>query len=156
MAYISPWNGPFRKPKWCILQNGKMLLKVKSLTFNVLQKPLVFRVFAPEGESARKYALIFRGRTGNSSGKIKIRLQSESGTYRTQLSSVKRWLSVNRTGVCHWSISLQTFYPTMIIPWKPLTDASQTHRQDEYKHTETRCSTWVRCTDIKSWFARYS
>ncbi len=48
-----------------------MLLKVKSLTFNVLQKPLVFRVFAPEGESVRKYALIFRGRTGNSDRKSK-------------------------------------------------------------------------------------
>ena len=39
-------------------------------------------VFAPEGESVRKYTLIFRGRTGNYEGKIKIRLQFESTPYQ--------------------------------------------------------------------------
>ena len=45
--------------KWCILQNEKMPLKVKLLIFNILRKPLIFRVFATGGESVRKYALIF-------------------------------------------------------------------------------------------------
>ena len=38
--------------------------------FNVLSKSLIFCEFASEGESARKYALDFRGRTENSDGKI--------------------------------------------------------------------------------------
>ena len=58
-----------------------MPFKVKLLTFNTLQKPLIFRVFASEGESVRKYALIFRGRTGNQDGKIEIRLQIESRSF---------------------------------------------------------------------------
>ena len=31
--------------------------------FSILYKLLIFREFAPEGESARKFSLIFRGRT---------------------------------------------------------------------------------------------
>jgi len=58
-----------------------MPFKVKLLTFNALQKPLIFRVFASEGESVHKYALIFRGRTGNQDGKIEIRLQIESRSF---------------------------------------------------------------------------
>ena len=37
--------------------------------FNNLHKALIFRVFASEGESARKYSLIFWGRTENSDEK---------------------------------------------------------------------------------------
>ena len=37
--------------------------------FSVLRKALIFRVFASGGESARKYAKIFWGRTENLSGK---------------------------------------------------------------------------------------
>jgi len=59
---------------WCFLQNDKIPIKHKSLIFNILQKPLIFRVFASDGESARKYSLIFRGITGNPDRKIKIRL----------------------------------------------------------------------------------
>ena len=55
-----------------------MLLKVKLLIFNILRKPLIFRVFASGEESVHKYALIFWGRTGNQDGKTKIRLQIES------------------------------------------------------------------------------
>ena len=56
---------PFRMPKWCFSQGNEMPVKHKLLVFNTLQKSLIFRVFASEGGSARKYALIFRGRTGN-------------------------------------------------------------------------------------------
>jgi len=66
-----------------------MPFKHKSLIFNTLLKPLIFRVFAPEGDSARKYALIFRGRTENSEGKIKIRFQFESCTFRIILKWIK-------------------------------------------------------------------
>ena len=38
--------------------------------FNVLCMSLISRVFASEGESARKYSLIFWGRTENSDEKI--------------------------------------------------------------------------------------
>ena len=38
--------------------------------FNVLSKSFIFCEFESEGESARKYALDFRGRTENSDGKI--------------------------------------------------------------------------------------
>ena len=41
----------------------------------------MFRVFTPEEEFVRKYALIFRGISGNSDQNIKIRLQFESGQY---------------------------------------------------------------------------
>ena len=37
--------------------------------FNVLRKSLIFCEFASEGESARKYALDFWGRTENSDEK---------------------------------------------------------------------------------------
>ena len=37
--------------------------------FNNLRNALIFRVFASEGESARKYSLIFWGRTENSDEK---------------------------------------------------------------------------------------
>ena len=75
-------NGPFQGPKWCFLQSDKIPLKHKSLLFNTLWKPIIFRVFAPEGKSVCKYSLIFRGISGNSDRKIRIRLQSESCTYR--------------------------------------------------------------------------
>lgn len=52
-----------------------------TLIFNGLCKFLVIRVFASKQESARKYSLIFRGRAGNSEGKIKIRLRFESCPY---------------------------------------------------------------------------
>ena len=38
--------------------------------FNVLRMLLISRVFASEGESVRKFSLIFRGRTENSDEKI--------------------------------------------------------------------------------------
>ena len=37
--------------------------------FSILYKLLVFREFAPEGESARKFSFIFWGRTENSDEK---------------------------------------------------------------------------------------
>ncbi len=37
--------------------------------FSILYKLLIFREFASEGESARKFSLIFRGRTENSDEK---------------------------------------------------------------------------------------
>ena len=39
--------------------------------FNSLYKPLIIHVFAPDGESTCKYALILWGRAGYSDGKIK-------------------------------------------------------------------------------------
>ena len=89
MAYIGPWNGPFRKTKWCFSQDDKIPLEYKLLIFNILLKPVIFRVFAPEWDSARKYALIFRGRTENSEGKIRIRFQFESCTFRIILKWIK-------------------------------------------------------------------
>ena len=65
MVLFSLQYGPFCKPKWCFLQNDKIPIKYKLLTFNDLHKPLIFRVFATEGKFACKYALIFRGISGN-------------------------------------------------------------------------------------------
>ena len=42
-----------------------MVLEHKVLLFNELRKVLIIRVFAVEGESVRKYALIFLGIVGN-------------------------------------------------------------------------------------------
>ena len=56
-------------PKRCLLRVGKMVIDCKLLMFNVLYNPLRIREFAPEGESARKFSLIFRGRTENSDEK---------------------------------------------------------------------------------------
>ena len=61
-------------PKWCFLQGDKMSFKYKLLIFNILYYYLIFRLFASKGVFVRKYALIFRGRVGNSDGKIEIRL----------------------------------------------------------------------------------
>jgi len=58
-----------------------MPLKHKVLLFNGLSKMLIIRVFAVEGESARKYALIFWGIVGNWDGKSEMWLQFESGAY---------------------------------------------------------------------------
>ncbi len=80
-------------PEWCILQHEEMPLKHKSLAFNTLQKPLIFRVFAPEGKSVRKYSLIFRGRTENSDVKIKNRFQFESYPYRPDFRKRKNTYS---------------------------------------------------------------
>ena len=55
--------------KRCILHNEERTIKHKPLTFNTLHKPLISRKFAYKGESARKYALDFWGRTENSDGK---------------------------------------------------------------------------------------
>ena len=51
--------------KWCFLQSEEMALEYKVLLFNGLRKAFKIRVFAVEGESARKYALIFLGIVGN-------------------------------------------------------------------------------------------
>jgi len=64
------------------------------LIFNIIQKPLIFRVFAHEDNSARKYALIFRGISENWDGKIKICFQSESCPYRSLSCTRKQLLSV--------------------------------------------------------------
>lgn len=58
-----------------------MSLKHKSLIFNILYKPLIIRVFAPNEESTRKYVLIFRGISRNPEGKTENRLQFESCLY---------------------------------------------------------------------------
>ena len=56
--------------KQCFLHAGKICLKYKSLMFSILSKSLIFREFASDGESARKFALDFLGRTENSDEKI--------------------------------------------------------------------------------------
>lgn len=55
-----------------------MDVKHKLLLFNNLREALIIRVFAPDGESARKYSFIFRGRIENPDRKIRMWLQSES------------------------------------------------------------------------------
>ena len=79
-------------PKWPILQYVEIFFKHKLLVFSVLYYPRIIRVFASEEGSVRKYALIFRGRVGNYDGKIKIRLQSESCTYRHYFGRRKQCL----------------------------------------------------------------
>ena len=56
-------------PKRCFSQDRKTAINYKQLIFNALHKSLIFRVFASEGKSARKYSLIFGGRTENSDRK---------------------------------------------------------------------------------------
>ena len=56
-------------PKRCFSQDRKTNIKYKQLIFNILYKALIFRVFASEGKSVRKYSLIFWGRTENSDRK---------------------------------------------------------------------------------------
>ena len=55
--------------KRCFLHDEIIVFKCKLLMFSILYKLLIFREFAPEGESARKFSLIFRGRTENSDEK---------------------------------------------------------------------------------------
>ena len=86
---FQPLKWANRIPKWCFLQNEKIPFNRKSLTFSILWKSLIIRVFAPEEESVRKYALIFRGITENQGGKIRICFQSESATYCCHSGSKK-------------------------------------------------------------------
>ena len=65
-------------PKRCLLQDEKMAVECKPLMFSVLCNLLIFRVFASDGESARKNSLIFWGRTENSDEKIARRFKFES------------------------------------------------------------------------------
>ena len=60
------------------MQDGKVSVVCKCLMFNYLHKSFISRVFASEGELARKYALVFRGRTENSDEKTAGYLKSES------------------------------------------------------------------------------
>ena len=64
--------------KWCLLQDGKVSVVCKYLMFNYLHKSFIPRVFASEGELARKYALVFGGRTENSDEKTAGYLKSVS------------------------------------------------------------------------------
>jgi len=52
----------------------------------MLRKPLIIHVFAPEGESVSKYALILWGIVENSDRKIENCLQFESCQYRFNLN----------------------------------------------------------------------
>ena len=91
IAHIRAWNGQYQRLKRCISHHEKISVGCKLLEYNHLYKALIFREFASEGESVRKYSLIFRGRTENSDGKNATCLQSESApvclirtdTYRT-------------------------------------------------------------------------
>ena len=67
--------------KQCFLHGEKPYLKYKSLIFNILNKSLIIRVFASEGESASKFALDFWGRTENSDVKNAGCRKSVSGPY---------------------------------------------------------------------------
>ena len=124
MVRFRPWNGQYRVLKWCLLHNGKMSFGCKLLMFSVLHKPLIFREFASEGESARKYSLDFRGRTENSDGKNTgywksvsahiAHLPSESGNdvrYRSRCLFVLTCFihSVVPVSVCLWGV-VSVFY----------------------------------------------
>ena len=99
MVLFSSQYGPFRKPKWCFLQCGKMSFEFKLLVVNDLYKPLIIRIFTSKGKSDSKYSLIFRGISGNSDRKIRIRLQSVSDLHRIAHNRNKRRLSVSDAAV---------------------------------------------------------
>ena len=44
MAYFGPWNGPFRKPKWCFLQCEKLPLNI-SHCYSIRYKNLSFSAY---------------------------------------------------------------------------------------------------------------
>ena len=75
----------------------KIPFRHKLLLFSCLRKALITRRFAPEGESVRKYSLIFRGISGNSGAKTEIRLRFESCPYRFLSERRGRRLSVINT-----------------------------------------------------------
>ena len=81
-----------------------MVIKYKLLTFNNLHNVLIFRVFASEGESARKYSLIFWGRTENSDEKSWRGTSLDS----SPVSSLATMLIRNKMICCcaHISLSL--------------------------------------------------
>ena len=75
--------------KECILHDIKIHIKGKQLIFSALHKALISRVFASEGESARKYSLIFRGRTENSDEKSQVRRVEKDPTFLPPTESHK-------------------------------------------------------------------
>ena len=80
-VHIGPWYGPYRVLKRCISSDEKVAPECKLLIYKVLRKTLIFREFASEGKSARKFSFIFRGRTENSDGKTTGCWKSVSAPY---------------------------------------------------------------------------
>ena len=128
MVRFRPWNGPYRVPKWCLLHNGKMSFGCKLLMFSILHKALIFREFASEGESARKYSLIFRGRTENSDGKItgywktvsapycppSVRKRQRCAVLKLQSFCLNLFYSFCRVGFCMFMRSRVRFLPPTV------------------------------------------
>ena len=98
--HFRPWNGQYHRPKWCLLQYREIAYKYKLLMFSNLHNTLIFRVFASEDESARKFSLIFWGRTENSDRKIIGYWKSVSGPYCFHFDRRKRYRFGIETVVC--------------------------------------------------------
>ena len=103
MVRFSPWYGLYCMLKRCLLHDGKMVVEYKTLMFSILSKALIFCEFAPEGESARKYALDFWGRTENSNGKTAGYWKSVSGPYCNYSGRGKKAVSGLKTQFVDWS-----------------------------------------------------
>ena len=69
IVHIRTWNGAYHMLKRCILYDEKFVLRCNLLVYSRLHKTLISQEFAPDEKSARKYALVFGGRTENSDGK---------------------------------------------------------------------------------------
>ena len=104
------WNGQYHMPKWCLLQDEKMVPVYKLLVFNNLRNVLIFRVFASEGESVRKYSLNFWGRTENSGGKVTRYWKSVSGPYRFHFSRKDNAVSGLKPLLLYSNLSAHNFY----------------------------------------------
>ena len=88
MVRLRPWNGLYQGLKQCLSHGRKISLAYKHLISSALHKALIFRKFASDRESARKFAKNKRGRTENSRKKITCRWKTERGQY--SISSGRR------------------------------------------------------------------
>ena len=110
IAHIRAWNGQYRRLKRCISHHEKISIGCKLLVYSRLHKALIFREFAFEGESARKYSLIFRGRTENSDGKTATCLQSESAPVCLIRTEIQRTYTELKTQAFIRYLSTLIFY----------------------------------------------
>ena len=138
-AHIRVWYGAILPMIWAIshaetvhFARQKTTIRHKPLTFNTLHKPLISREFASEGESARKYALDFWGRTENSDGKTAGYWKSVSGPYCFHPKREKQ---------CHLGIETTVFIetsPTVFCRIQNSCGHIRPHQNNNHRTTKAR------------------
>ena len=119
MVRLRPWNRLYQGLKQCLSHGRKISLAYKHLISSALHKALIFRKFASDRESARKFAKNKRGRTENSDEKNAGRWKYESTPYRIPSGGKQQHRYRIETATFYIEINLHEIYTapkSVIIP----------------------------------------